>query len=76
MTRGTGPTARRVRVEGLSEGRAYSASIEIFDIVGGGPEGKGEVSPEVHFTMAPPEAATPKITIGVFARFQCTADRS
>ena len=62
MTRGIGPTPISVRAGGLSEGRAYSASIEIFDIVGAE---KGEVSPEVPFTMAPSESAAPKIASGL-----------
>ena len=62
VRRGIGPTPTRVRVGGLPEGRAYSAGIETFDIVGAE---RGEVSPEVFFTMAPPEAAAPKIAIGL-----------
>ena len=62
MTRGIGPTPPKVRVGGLPEGRAYSAGIETFDIVGAE---RGEVSPEVLFTMAPPEAAAPEIAIGL-----------
>ena len=61
MTRGVGPTPTRLRVGGLTEGRDYSASIKIFGIAG--PE-RGEVSPEVPFTMAPSEAAAPKIALG------------
>ena len=62
MRRGIGPTPTKVRVGGLPEGRAYSAGIETFDIVGAE---RGEVSPEVFFTMAPPKAAAPKIAIGL-----------
>ena len=61
VTRGVGPTPTRVRVGGLAEGRDYSASIKIFGIAG--PE-RGEVSPEVPFTMAPSEEAAPKIALG------------
>ena len=62
VMRGMGPTPTRVRAGGLSEGRTYSASIEIFDIVGAE---KGEVSAEEPFTMAPPEKAAPKIASGL-----------
>ena len=61
VTRGVGPTPTRVRVGGLTEGRDYSAGIEIFDIAG---SQRGEVSPEVPFTIAPSEAAAPKIALG------------
>ena len=61
MTRGVGPTPARVRVGGLTEGRDYSASIEIFGIAG---DERGEVSSEVSFTMAPAEEAAPKIALG------------
>ena len=61
VTRGVGPTPTRVRVGGLTEGRDYSAGIEIFGIAGAE---EAEVSPEVQFTMAPSEEAAPKIALG------------
>ena len=61
VTRGIGPTPTRLRVGGLTEGRDYSASIEIFGIAG---VETGEVSAEVPFTMAPAEEAAPKIALG------------
>ena len=61
VTRGVGPTPTRVRFGGLTEGREYSASIEIFGITGAE---EGEVSPEVPFTMAPSKEAAPKIALG------------